>query len=292
MLLDGSVDLIPRRQGCNSRPGLVGLVFKPRRGGAVGRPLQQFLNPGRFLALVPHGNDIAGLDQVRGDVNPPAVYGKVAVPDQLPGFVPGSPQAQAVNNVVQAPLQKPKQVFTGDAGLPFGLFKVPAELAFQNAVNPAGLLLLAKLQAVLGNLLPALAVLPRRVRPAVYGALGGVAPVAFQVKLQSLPAAEPANRSCVSCQIHCTSLNSPALGRPAAVVGNGGYVFDQVYLQACRLQRPDGRLAARAGPFNHHFHFLQAVLHGLPGGAFGRHLGGKGGALAGAFKAHLPRAGP
>ena len=43
-----------------------------------------------------------------------------------------------------------KQVLTGDAGLAVGLFVVAAELALQDAIHVAQLLLLAQLDEVLG----------------------------------------------------------------------------------------------------------------------------------------------
>jgi hypothetical protein len=83
-----------------------------------------------------------------------------------------------------------------------GLLEVVAELAFQHAVDAAGLLLFAQLQAVADDLrLAILAMLPGNEVALFDGALLGVAALAFQKQFHALAPALPANRANVSCQV-------------------------------------------------------------------------------------------
>src|SRR5690606_34168805 len=79
----------------------------------------------------------------------------------------------------------------------------------------------------------------------------------------------------------------PPLGGAATVVGHGGDVLDAGHLDAGVLQRPDGGLAARAGPLDQHVDLADAVLHGPPGARLGRHLGGERRGLPGGFGADV-----
>ena len=73
MFLHRRINLIPRREGHHPGSGLVGLVFQPCRGSTVGRPLQEFFNPGRFLALVPDGDNITDSEQIATQIVGPAL---------------------------------------------------------------------------------------------------------------------------------------------------------------------------------------------------------------------------
>src|SRR3712207_5138028 len=86
--------------------------------------------------------------------------------------------------------------------------------------------------------------------------------------------------------------DATALGRAAAVVGNGGDVLDLTDLEAGRLQAPDGGLAAGAGTLHEHVDLAHAVFHRLAGGVLRRHLGREGRGLAGALEPDVPGAGP
>src|SRR6266545_2235346 len=88
------------------------------------------------------------------------------------------------------------------------------------------------------------------------------------------------------------SSDSAPLGRTAAVVGDRGDVLDALDLQAGRLQRADGRLAAGAGALDEHVDLADAVLLGPPGGLLGRELRGERGRLARALEADVARRRP
>src|SRR5438105_581219 len=74
------------------------------------------------------------------------------MPDDLARLSPAGAKAHAVNHVVQPALEPNEQVFAGDAFLVRSFFKPVAELPLQQPVDPAQLLLLAKLQAVADEL--------------------------------------------------------------------------------------------------------------------------------------------
>ena len=83
-----------------------------------------------------------------------------------------------------------------------GFLEQVAELAFEQLIIAAGLLLFAKLQAVADDLrLAILAVLAGREVALFDGALLGVAALAFQEQFHALAPALPAHGTNISCQI-------------------------------------------------------------------------------------------
>src|SRR6266542_1970434 len=134
-------------------------------------------------------DDVVGLALVARDVDPAAVHLEVPVPHELASLRPGGGEAEPVDDVVQPRLEHPQQVLAGDAGPAGRLGVVRPELLLEQAVVPARLLLLAQLQQVLGLLDAAAAVLARRVRAALDGALLGQAALALEEELHALPAA-------------------------------------------------------------------------------------------------------
>src|SRR5579859_3502852 len=120
------------------------------------------------------------------------------VPHELPRLLARRAQTEPVDDVVQAQLQVAQQVDAGHAWLPGRLVEIVAELLLEQAVDAARLLLRAQLDAVVGRLaLARLAVHAGRERAALDGALRRVAPLALQVELGALAAAEPADRPAV-----------------------------------------------------------------------------------------------
>jgi hypothetical protein len=103
-------------------------------------------------------------------------------------------EAHAVDDVVEAKLQHSQQVLAGHARRRTGRLEVALELALEDAVDAADLLLLAKLHAVVANLAAADAVLPGRRLAALERALLGIAARALEEELGALPAAQPADR--------------------------------------------------------------------------------------------------
>src|SRR5437899_1377584 len=76
------------------------------------------------------------------------------------------------------------------------------------------------------------------------------------------------------------SSDAAALGRPAAVVGDGGDVANQGDLEARALQSAERALASGAGAFHEYGDRAHAVLHCASRGLFGGELRGERRALA------------
>src|SRR3954469_14397286 len=159
------------------------------------------------------GGDVAVAGLVARDVHPAAVDRPVAVADELASLAARGREAKTDEHVVEAPLEEGQQVLAGDPGLPRRLLVVVAELLLEHPVVALGLLLLAKLNAVLGLLLAPAAVVARRVRAPLDAALVGEAALALEEQLLPLAAALLALRASVSS--HACPL------RPGAACGGG-----------------------------------------------------------------------
>src|SRR5205085_8047416 len=114
------------------------------------------------------------------------------VAHELPGLRARVGEAEAEDDVVEALLEVHQQIFAGLALGRRAAVVVAAELRLEQPVEALHLLLLAELHAVLGELGAALAVLARRVRTALDGALVRVAAVALQVHLEVFTPADTA----------------------------------------------------------------------------------------------------
>src|SRR6185312_8735062 len=137
---------------------------------------------------------VVGAALERGDVDAAAVHQEVSVANQLASLRVIGGEPQAIDDVVETPLEELEQVLTGHALHADRLEVVAAELALGEAVHPLHLLLLAQLRAVVGELAAArLAVLPGSIGAAFVAALVGVAAVALEEQLHVLAAAQPAN---------------------------------------------------------------------------------------------------
>src|SRR4051794_39142860 len=117
---------------------------------------------------------------------------EVAVADELARLRGGGGEAESVDDVVEPRLEHPQQLLAGDARALRGLGVVGAELLLEQAVVAARLLLLAQLEQVLALLDAAAAVLTRRVRAALDGALLGEAALALQEELHAFAPADAA----------------------------------------------------------------------------------------------------
>src|SRR4029079_8736625 len=199
---------------CVSRQELRRLVVLER----LLRELERLAAPARLADL----DLVARLELERRDVGRAAVHREVAVTDQLAGLGPGRGEAHPEDDVVEAELERAQERLAGDAGLGRRHPVVVPELALEDAVDGAGLLLLAKLEAVLTHLAAADGVLAGRRRAPLERALLRVAPAALQVELRALPAAEAADRCGVSGHAFLTLLSTRgAFGRRRPRAGSG-----------------------------------------------------------------------
>src|SRR4051812_1780472 len=141
---------------------------------------------------------VARLELVRRDVGRPAVDGEVTVGHEVTSLRARSGDAHPVDHVVQPQLQRAEEVLAGHARTVLRIDEVVAELAFEDPVGPADLLLLAKLETVLADLAAADAVLAGRRRAPLERALLGIAAAALEEELCAFPAAEAADGSGVT----------------------------------------------------------------------------------------------
>src|ERR1035438_736690 len=221
LFLDLGVDLGPGRQGVDQDTHFVRDDFHP--GGR--RPLAGFgarhHHRGHFHRARLDLDDVVLGHPVGRNVHFLAVDHEVTVPDQLAGPVPGPGEPGPVHDVVQAALQDLKQVVSGHTPLAGGFLVVAVELTLEDAVDPAGLLLLPDLEQVLALLGPVAAVLTRRVGPDLNRALRRIALGALQEELHLLAAAELAVRTCVSSHLRATPQTRRRLGRRQPLCGTG-----------------------------------------------------------------------
>src|SRR3954453_9826708 len=195
------IDLGAERQVPNGdlEAALAGL--EPSRGLAVERV--EVVGPDDHrLRLVPEGHDVAAGSRVARDRDALAVHRDVAVAHELAGLGAGRAPPGAEHDVVEPQLEHLEQRLTGHALATVRLGVDPAELLLHEAVDAARLLLLAQLEQVLRALaLPVSAGLTGRVRAALDRALHRVALGALEVELHALPAAEPADGTCVTSHL-------------------------------------------------------------------------------------------
>src|SRR5665213_3490906 len=296
LLLDGLVDVLAQGQREHLDLEAVPHRLEPRRERTVERVHVaadvEELPRGRL-----EGDGVALAEAVAGDGDPLAVDQHVAVADELAGLgAAGSPPGPE-GHVVEPELEHDQQVLTGDARSPAGLDVEVVELLLEQSVDAACLLLLAQLAQVFRPLAHAVAaVLAGRVGPAVAvgdrlgdGALHGIAALALQEELGALPAAEPTDGSGVTSHggpwfPSFPSLHPPPLLGAAAVVRDGGDIFDAGDLDAGGGQRADGGLATGARPADEHVDAAHAVCHGPLCALLGGELGGERRGLAGALE--------
>src|SRR5688572_10023364 len=123
----------------------------------------------------------------------------MAVAHQLPRLRPRRREAEAVDDVVEPPLEQLQQRLAGDPARAIRHLEVPAELVLQHAVDALDLLLLAQLQTVADQLgLAQLAVLPGREVALLDRTLLRVAALPLQEELHPFAPAKPANRTYVT----------------------------------------------------------------------------------------------
>ena len=97
-------------------------------------------------------HSIARLDLSRRNIGAAAVDRDMAVQHQLARLPARVGKPEPVHHVVEAHLEDTQQVLAGYAGLALGSHEVLVELALQDAVDIARLLLLFELQAELALL--------------------------------------------------------------------------------------------------------------------------------------------
>src|SRR3972149_4598443 len=112
--------------------------------------------------------------------------------DQQSSLGTGACESQAINGVVQSPLQELQQGFSSDPSLALGALEVVAKLFLEQAEYPFHLLLFSELQPVtLDSRSTALSVLTGGEVALLDGTLVGKTTFAFEEELHAFPPPEP-----------------------------------------------------------------------------------------------------
>src|SRR5690606_24804042 len=141
---------------------------------------------------------VARLDHIARDVDHPAVHLDVTVTDELTRLPPARRERETVHDVVQPALPRDQQVLTRHARPLRRTLVQPPEVTLRDPVDPADLLLLAKLLRILRRLAtPRLSqtMLAGRIIPTLDRTLVRITLRALQEKLLPLPTTQLANRT-------------------------------------------------------------------------------------------------
>src|SRR5882672_6522732 len=153
LFVDILIDVFTARQRDNATDEFVGVgYFEPSRTTAPARSLERSLDVNVVRALLADRDLVPDLHLERGDVHLAPVDADVTVAHELAGLASRHREAQPENHVVQAAFEQLEQHLAGHA-LPLrGLFKIVAELRFEQVVNSLDALFLSQLFAVTDRL--------------------------------------------------------------------------------------------------------------------------------------------
>src|SRR5579871_534446 len=206
LLFHIGIDIIPGRQRDDAPLHRLRIELQPLGQTVFGAQdaIARLFDVAVFRHALMHTHDIAGLEDIRGDVDPMAVDGKMSVRHHLPRHGAGGRKTEPIDHIIQAGLQQLQQVLAGNAGAAQGLVHIVTELIFQDPVDTAQLLLFTQLHAIFRQFLgerrgavhPRGLIAPARFAiPAhLFEGTTSVAFVAFEEELDTLPAALPTPR--------------------------------------------------------------------------------------------------
>src|SRR3984893_5727864 len=202
LLIDRQLNVFALGQTQHARLVIIAVDFQPVGHGAMAGEFLRQLQHGQLAATVADRDLLAGTHLVGGNVDFSSVYSDVAMAHKLSRLAPGLRKAEAVDNIVQPPLQLLQEQFAGDASGARRLFKVIAELALLGKVNALGFLLFAQLQTIAYDLgLAVLAMLSRGEVTLLDRTFVAEAFGAFEEQLHPLAAAETADCIGITCQV-------------------------------------------------------------------------------------------
>src|SRR5207248_11788277 len=196
------------------------------------------------------------LYRIARDVDRLLIHLDVAVTNELARGLAAAGETHPVHDVVETRLQSREQIVSRNSRKRCDALERVPELPLRDAIDALDLLLLAELLRVLRHLAAAgsgSAVLAGGRRTTLDGALFGEALGRFEKELGSLAPALSAARFCISHR-----LDSPTLGRAAAVVRNRRDVLDRLDLKSGSDERLDRRLASRPRSLQSHVHTANA----------------------------------
>jgi hypothetical protein len=180
-----------------------------------------------FSARFTHLDHIAGLQEVRRDVDDLVIHGEVTMEDQLPRRFSGWGESHAVHNIVKATFEGLYKLFAGSSGLFQGTLEVVPKLLFHQSVHAADLLFLAELNAVFRNFgSPVLAMLSRRIISLFNGTFFRIALRPLQEEFLSLSATQFA--AGINIPSHCSPYSMTTTIIRGAVLEDGNRCVEWV----------------------------------------------------------------
>ena len=176
-------DVLPRRLPDHPSDPVLLVQGQPLQKRRAGPGLEALLDGAELSGLGLHGDLVTRRHLIARNVDDAAVHLDMPMPNQLASRRPAGGEAHAEDDVVQPGLQGDDEVLTRDARSGRGPLEEVPELLLVQAVDPLHLLLLTKLDRVVGLLAATglrRAVLARRVGAPLDGALLGVALLPFR----------------------------------------------------------------------------------------------------------------
>src|SRR5436853_3965469 len=288
VLIDVGQDVVPARRRLEQATELLVVHLDPLGQADLLRDVQRALDAQLLARSLAHLDDVPGLHLERGDGDRLVVHGDRLVAHQLARLGARGREAHAIHHVVQPALEQLQQVLAGGTAPAGGFVVVVAELPLEHPVHAAQFLLLAQLQAVVGQARAALTLdAPRR--HAELALVFKRLDAALQEQIRALAAGELACGTNVTRHIVLVKPLDPALlGWTAAIVRNWWHVRDAGDLQSAMFARAPRPLTSRSRSPDPYFHVLHAVLLGGDTGLLGRHLRRERSALARATEAAAP----
>jgi hypothetical protein len=113
--------------------------------------------------------------------------------DDLSSLTTGRTEAKSVNNVIKTSLKEDEKLGSRNTLCRSSALKGIMELGLKKAVGPLNLLLLTKLNLVVGEGLTSTAMLTRTTLSLLYRALAGETPLALEEELLPLSTAQATN---------------------------------------------------------------------------------------------------
>jgi len=200
--LDRHADVVALGYRQNLSGDGLGVQLQPMRSSTATHQLERAGDLNVLLHLLFDSDLLTDVDLVRRNIHFLSVDEDMPMTDKLPGLCMGSGKTKTHEHIVQAPFELRQQVLAGNTLLTDGFFEIRAELIFEDAVDALHLLLFPELQPVSDEFRPAIAAVLSRLKISLFDSAGWFeTPLAFQKKLHSFSAAQPADRSNVSSQI-------------------------------------------------------------------------------------------
>jgi hypothetical protein len=200
LLLNRHGNILPYRQSLDGTTIGILLKLKPLGNTTTDDRLDGIIDGSDLPALLTELDHVAGLYLDRGDIDLAAIKSEMGVPDKLSSLITGSCEAKSINHVIEPTLKQEQKVLTRNPFPALRLFEITTKLSFQQAVDATDLLLLAELDAVVGNLGAPLTMLTGRIVPPFDGTLVRIATLSLKVELCIFSSAKPARRPSIPSQ--------------------------------------------------------------------------------------------